>query len=96
MLKTTDSNTNKETGGQDTRSGTEKRCSHNLQSGSKPILASGLFKWQAAFLFRAKDIYTQQLRQSISEVQFRVVECNQGSRWPCFDATLPVVFSKSL
>ena len=54
MLKTTDSNTNKETGGQDTRSGTEKRCSHNLQSGSKPILASGLFKWQAAFLFRAK------------------------------------------
>ena len=31
-----------------------------------------------------RDIYTQQFRQSSSVVQFRVVDCNRGSRWPCF------------
>ena len=45
---------------------------------------------------KQRDIYTPQFRQSSSEVQFRVVESNRGSRWPCSDATLPVLYSKSL
>ena len=61
-------------GGEETRSETEKRCSHNLQSGAKPILASGLFKLASRVSFpREKRTTTTTTTTTKQEESFALV-----------------------